>query len=146
MILKEHCCLPISAFQIMGSFVLSVTERSLRTLPFIPLLLQSLLWKWKIGPQAWVCEEEPGSRASTSDLSCLNKASLYPPQRSPHPNYTPDTSTLLQLLLFPTPHPTQPLHHPVPSSHHASPSAWTRSLRGLTAGGVLLHSLLPELH
>lgn len=84
----------------MGSFVLSVTERSLRTLPFIPLLLQSLLWKWKIGPKAWVCEEELGGRASTSDLSGLNKASLYPPQRSPHPNYTPDTSTLLHLLLF----------------------------------------------
>ena len=84
----------------MGSFVLSVTERSLRTLPFIPLLLQSLLWKWKIGPKAWVCVEELGGRASTSDLSGLNKASLYPPQRSPHPNYTPDTSTLLHLLLF----------------------------------------------
>ena len=95
-----HCCLPISAFQVMGSFVLSVTERSLRTLPFIPLLLQSLLWKWKIGPKAWVCEEELGGRASTSDLSGLNKASLYPPQRSPHPNYTPDTSTLHHLLLF----------------------------------------------
>lgn len=84
----------------MGSFVLSVTEGSLRTLAFIPLLLQSLLWKWRIGPQTWVCEEELGGHASTSDLSGLNKASLYPPQRSPHPNYTPDTSTLLHLLLF----------------------------------------------
>lgn len=98
-----HCFFPISAFQVMGSFVLSVTERSSRTLPFIPVLLQSLLWKWKIGPQAWVCEEELGTRASTSDLSGLNKASLYPPQRSPHPNYTPDTST-------PYPTPTPPPH------------------------------------
>lgn len=96
-----HCCFPISAFQVMGSFVLSVTERSLRTLPFIPLLLHSLLWKWKIGPQAWVCEEELGDHgAGTSNLSGLNKASLYPPQRSPHPNYTPDTSTLLHLHSF----------------------------------------------
>lgn len=103
----------------MRSFVLSLTERSLRTLPFIPLLLQSLLWKWKIGPNAWACGEEPGGRASTSDLSGLNKASLYPPQRSPHPNYTPDT-------VYPPPSPLPP-HRPStstiqPCSDHDSPS------------------------
>lgn len=110
-----YCCFPISAFQVMGSFVLSVTERSLRTLAFIPLLLQSLLWKRRIGPQAWVCEEELGGHASTSDLSGLNKASLYPPLRSPHPNYSPDTSTLLHLLLFLTatpPHPQLTIQFP----------------------------------
>lgn len=118
----------------MGSFVLSVTERSLRTLPFIPLLLQSLLWKWEIGPKAWVCGEELGGRAGTSDLNGLNKASLYPPQRSPHPNYTPDTSTLLHLLFFltapPPPPPPQPPLHQVPSSDHGSPFAALRAPRG----------------
>ncbi|KAK5891771.1 hypothetical protein CesoFtcFv8_012214 [Champsocephalus esox] len=99
----------------MGSSLLSVTERRLRTLPFIPLLLPSLLWKWKIGPQAWVCAEELGGRAGTSDLSGLNKASLYPPPRSPHPNYTPDTSTILHLLPLLTAPPLPPhntMHFP----------------------------------
>ncbi|KAI9520143.1 hypothetical protein NQZ68_020037 [Dissostichus eleginoides] len=120
----------------MGSSPLSVTERSLRTLPFIPLLLLSLLWKWKIGPQAWVCAEELGGRAGTSDLSGLNKASLYPPPRSPHPNYTPDTSTILLNLL---PFLTAPLqHHALPSSDHGS--SFAQSPRGLYNIRLLMHS------
>ena len=70
-------------------------------------------WPKRVGEG--VRAAEPGGRVSTSDLSGLNKAFLYPPQRSPHPNYTPDTSTLLHLLLFLTapehPPPQPPAHH-----------------------------------
>lgn len=132
--LNEHCCLLVGASQIMESSVLSLIERSLRTLPFIPLLLQSLEdmedWPFSVGVQ------RRGSRTSTSDSNGLNKASLYPPQRSPHPNYMPDTSTLLQFLFFLTPYPCNSSFSS--SSDHASPFAWAQSPRGLHNTRVLL--------
>lgn len=96
-----------------------------------------------------MCEEELGGHASTSDLSGLNKASLYPPLRSPHPNYSPDTSTLLHLLLFLTATPPPSAHHPVPSSDQGCPFAVLKAPEACTISGCwwrLLHSLLLELH
>lgn len=49
-------------------------------------------------------------------MSGLNKAPLYPPERSPHPNYTPDTSTLLHLLLFPAHLSRKPTPPPTPAT------------------------------
>lgn len=82
-----------------------------------------------------MCEEKPGGRASTFDWSGLNKASLYSPQRSPHPNYTADTSTLPYLLLFLTAPPTSTAHHLVPSSDHGSPLAGLKAPEDCTVSG-----------
>lgn len=73
-------------------------------------------------------EDAAGGRAHIG-LSGLNKALLDPPLRSPHPNYTPATSTLLHLFL-----PPPPLHHPVPSSDQGSTSQ--KSLQRRAAGGA----------
>lgn len=78
-----------------------------------------------------MCGEEQGGRAGTSDFSGLNKASLYPPLRSSHPNYTPDTSALLLLISHPL--------RLVPISDHASPllcwEPW-RPTQYQAAGGI----------
>lgn len=71
-------------------------------------------------------------------LSGLNKASLDQPPRSPHPNYTPDTSTLLHLFSR-----TPPPPHPVPSSDQGSTSQ--KSVQRRAAGGVRsLFSFRPD--
>ncbi|CAJ1063036.1 hypothetical protein NQZ68_020037 [Xyrichtys novacula] len=132
------CCFPISAFQITGSFVLSVEERSSRTLPFIPLLLQSLWWKWKIGPKAWACEEglAAAARAHQTGAVLIKLPSIHPRDLlTPIIRLTPPPSRRLLFFLTPS---TPPSQHPVPSSDHGAPFAVLKAPRGLHIAGLLV--------
>lgn len=78
----------------MGSFVLSVTERSSGVSALHPFVVTESPVEMEDGPGCVGVQRG-------EEWSALNKASLYPPQRSLHPNYTPDTSTLPPSPLIP---------------------------------------------